>query len=98
MSARKSLEAHLSATAFVEEIYEAVFDPGQWSNVVTTAAEIIGGSSSLIYGLSPIADHESWFGHRFPAAAMQTYAEYYEASTSGLTKSIADRSPWVSLC
>lgn len=65
-------------SALLEEVYEPALDPTRWSKVVSLAAEVIGGSASLIYGLAPSPVHASWFGHRFPAEAMQTYAEYYQ--------------------
>lgn len=73
-------EAQEPAAALVEEIYEAAFDPLRYSNLVSAAAEVVGGSASLIYVLSPHAGQDSWFGHRFPASAMQAYAEHYQST------------------
>lgn len=64
----------------VGDIYEAGLDPAHWSNVVSMAAAAIGGASSLIYGIDTAAPHPGWFGHCFPASAMQTYAEHYQST------------------
>ena len=65
-------------STLIGDIYEAGLDPARWSDVVSMAAAAIGGASSLIYGLETAAPHPGWSGHRFPASAMQTYAEYYQ--------------------
>lgn len=76
-----SSDASQAAMAtLIGDIYEAGIDPARWAQVVTGAARLIGGSASLVYGLEDARHQAGWFGHRFPASAMESYAAHFQST------------------
>ena len=77
MSKTQIEELQPGLLSLIGEIYDAGIDPARWSDVVSSAARVMGGSASLVYGLEDPRIHGGWFGHRFPSSAMESYGAHY---------------------
>lgn len=70
-------ETQPALLGLIGEIYEAGLDPTRWSEVISGAAGLMGGTSGLVYGLDDARLQAGWFGHHFPAEAMERYVAHY---------------------
>lgn len=63
----------------IDKMYEAVLDPGQWSDFLAASASMLGASGAHLISTASVQTHGFWIAHGIEAEAIRMYDSYYRS-------------------